>query len=410
MALKLVPIQSELIRIGEPLPFSLFDANGTLLASRGFEFKLRSELEVLRARGGTLFIDAVESGVHNRAFVGMLHDMVRKDANLGEIASRRITAFDADPEKTDIEESDGPADWLDYQAQATVLLRDPQNPLFLGRLEQLNRRLQRQARDNPDATLFALFYLSASEIKMYSATHAMLVSVMCGLAAREVLTWSAEEERIACMAALTMNVSMTELQDRLAQQTGDLTTEQRGIVNLHAQRSVEILQAIGVKDEAWLEAVMHHHSVQAGPLAPRSPGMRMARLIQRADVFGARLAPRATRAPTMPTAAMKASYFDENQAVDQAGAALIKAVGVYSPGSLVKLLTDEVAIVVRRGGNSTTPKVAVLVNREGLPLIDPIVRDTALKDYRIVSSVPQRDVKVKINLQRMLALSASTSA
>lgn len=136
----------------------------------------------------------------------------------------------------------------------------------------------------------------------------------------------------------------------------------------------------------------------------------MARLIQRADMFAARLAPRASRIPTSPAAAMQASYFDENRQVDEAGAALIKAVGIYSPGSFVRLTTNEVAIVIQRGINTTTPKVAVLINRDGVPTGEPIVRDTALRDYRIVASVPHRDVKVQINLQRLLPLTAASGS
>ncbi|MEK9951979.1 MAG: diguanylate cyclase, partial [Curvibacter sp.] len=88
--------------------------------------------------------------------------------------------------------------------------------------------------------------------------------------------------------------------------------------------------------------------------------------------------------------------------------ALIKAVGIYSPGSFVKLNTDEVAAVIRRGANTTTPKVAVLINREGMPVAEPVIRDTSQRDYRIVASVPHREVKVQINLPRMLALTAAT--
>ena len=39
---------------------------------------------------------------------------------------------------------------------------------------------------------------------------------------------------------------------------------------------------------------------------------------------------------------MQACYFDENRQIDEAGAALIKAVGIYQPGSYVRLATDEV--------------------------------------------------------------------
>ena len=136
----------------------------------------------------------------------------------------------------------------------------------------------------------------------------------------------------------------------------------------------------------------------------------MGRLIQRADLFAASLAPRASRLPISPAAAMQASYFDENKAIDDAGAALIKTVGVYSPGSFVRLATGEIGVVVRRGLNAATPKVAVLVNREGMPTLENSTRDTSQPAYHISASVSQRDVRIKINLERLMPLTLPTAS
>lgn len=404
MSTKLVSVTLDSLRIGEPLPFPLMDADGTLLAGKGYVISSRSELQGLVGRGVSLFIDVADSEAHHRAYVGMLHDLVRKDKTLGQIAGVQVSRADVDAARNEPDPADGPSDWLDYQAQANRILRDGDSPQFLQRLVLLQKQLRQHSISNADGVLFALFHLSASELRMYSATHAMLVSVMCGLAAREVLNWPAEKEQVMCLAALTMNLGMTDLQDKLAQQLAPPSPEQRQLIDQHSMRSVAMLQKIGVNDADWLEAVRHHHSVAPGPLAAKTEGQRMARLIQRADMFGARLAPRASRTPTSPAAAMQASYFDENRQVDEAGAALIKAVGIYSPGSFVRLSTDEVAVVIRRGANTTTPRVAVLINREGMPVVEPVIRDTGLRDYRIVASVPHREVKVQLNLQRMLGL------
>lgn len=51
---------------------------------------------------------------------------------------------------------------------------------------------------------------------------------------------------------------------------------------------------------------------------------QIARLLQRADVFAARMAPRAARTPMPVTAAMQSCYYDEKQQVDGAGAAIVK--------------------------------------------------------------------------------------
>ena len=43
-------------------------------------------------------------------------------------------------------------------------------------------------------------------------------------------------------------------------------------------------------------------------------------------------------------------------------------------------------------------------------VMEPIIRDTSARDYRIVSSVPHRDVRVQINLERLLPLTAGPAS
>lgn len=400
--MNLVTINLDSIRIGQPLPFALRGEDGTLLAHKGFVVMSRESLKLASGGRDQLFIDVDESEGFRRAYVGKLYDLVREDRALGQIADAQLSSKDLSANRTDTE--DDVTDWLDLQVQANATLRDTNPETFPARLGKLQRQLIRQLHGNPDGTLFALIHLSATEVRLYSATHAMLVSVMCSLAAREVLKWPTELETTVGNAALTMNIGMTELQDRLAVQREAPSPEQRRQIDRHAAASVSGLQQRGVTQADWLEAVAHHHDKTPGALESRSQGQRMARLIQRADMFAARLAPRASRVPEPPAAAMQACYFDENRQIDAAGAALIKTVGIYSPGSLVRLTTNEIAVVTQRGSNTTTPKVAVLINRNGMPTGELIVRDTSQRDYKIVASVPHREVKVQINLDRLMPL------
>jgi hypothetical protein len=402
--MRLVPVSIESIQIGKPLAFSLRDDAGLLLASKGYVIASRDELQDWVSRGTTFYVDEEESELHNKAFIGKLIHMVHTGSAIGEIANTRISQalpVHASDEET---EEHGPLDWMDLQVQANAILRKAHAPEFLTKLLHLNRRLIRLSHNTPDSALFALLYLSSSETKLYSATHAMLVSVMCVMAARDVLGWPQDEISTLGLAALTMNTGMIELQDQLASQLASLRADQIAALDTHAQRSVDLLQQAGVTNTVWLQAVLCHHDELSGPLSDRTAGRRMACLIQRADTISARLAPRASRKPLLSIAAMKASYFDANKQVDEAGAALIKAIGIYSPGSFVRIQTQEVAVVVRRGVNTATPKVAVLINREGLPMVEPVVRDTALAEYKIVASVPFDDIKLKLNLPRILGL------
>ena len=420
--MNLVPVSFDSIRIGQPLPFPLVDEDGVLLARKSFVVESRAHLEDIVGRGRGLFIDVSDSGALHRAYVDQLQTLVRSEKSLGEIADTKLSAEALRKRVVDDER----IDWLDLQVQTNYLLRDSNPETFQSRLVRIDDILSEQTQSNPDGTLFALIHLSATETQLYSATHAMLVSAMCSLASREVLGWSESIDAIVRRVALTMNVCMTDLQDKLALQVEPPTPEQRAAIDNHPKGSGDLLRTLGVGDPLWLEAVRYHHKlpgplldktpaqrmarlVQRADMLDKTPAQRMARLVQRADMFAARLAPRASRVPISPAAAMQACYFDENRQVDEAGAALIKAVGIYQPGSFVRLATDEVGVVVRRGQNTSTPRVAVVVNRSGMPTGEPIVRDTSAREHRIVASVPHREVKVKINLERMLPLTATTA-
>ena len=401
------------IRIGEPLPFSVWDENGLMVAGSGYTLKDAREYEVMLGKRDKLLVDAIEYERFQNAYKKRLNELVHGNRALGAIASTRLTdmgAFVAREQAAskvsdqlgDIPSSE--ANWLDLQDQAHALLQvsNPQN--FRERLEKLQAHLGHFARVNPDGVLLSLFFLSSRDLDRYSGTHAMLVSVMCGIAARDVLKWPAVQETVLCHAALTMNIGMSVQQDRMAQQKEPLNPKQRQLVREHPSHSAALLRQLGVTNRDLLEAVLDHHAKAPGPLAARTLGQRMARLIQRADIFAAAISPRASRAAASTGSAMKAAYFDENSQVDEAGAALVKAVGIYPPGSFVRLTSGEVAVVVRRGSNTSAPRVAVVLNRSGLPNAELSLRDTSRAEWRVTSGVPAKEVKVNVSLARLLPL------
>lgn len=405
--MNLVALNIDTIPLGSPLPFALRGSDGVLLAKKGYVIRDRADLESLLARGQALYLDVRESGDNHRAYVSQLQEMLRSDTQLGQIASMKISANTISLSTTRERENTGPMGWHELQLHATQLLRVPNMADFAGRFQTLHNDLVLHTTQAPDATLLALIHLSAQEIHMYSATHAMLVAVACMLTARETLRWPELRIQQVGQAALSMNIAMTAMQDQLAQQTQPLSGPQITAIDSHPAHSATLLHHLGVADPVWLEAVRLHHQRTPGPLAQKSEAEQIARLIQRADVFGARISPRASRLPMPVTAAMQVSYYDENQQVDEAGAALVKTLGIYPPGALVRLASQEVGIVLRRGLSATTPRVAVVVGRSGMPTGELIPRDTALANWKITGPVAHKSVRVSWPLERILALALS---
>lgn len=293
--------------------------------------------------------------------------------------------------------------WVTWQQRLTRLLRAPQQRDFLPEFEQLFAALSIYAQKHPDAALLALVQMSAEETHFYCATHSMLVSVVCMVVARETLRWPENRIQPLGHAALSMNIGMGILQDTLARQREPLSEQQILTISNHATRSEQMLRELGVQDPLWLEAVLWHHQRAPGKLSDRTLGQQMARLIQRADIFGARIAPRVNRSPMSVTSAMQVSYYDETQSVDEAGAALVKALGIYPPGAWVTLASGEIGVVIRRGDKVSTPHVGVMLNAQGMPTGEPLPRDTVFPQWKIVGSVAHDEIRVHVSLEKLLA-------
>ena len=399
--MNLVELNLSTIPFGQPIPFALRGVGGSLLANKGYVIRSADDLRVLLTRGQTLYVDTDESGESYRAYLAQIQSLLLSDRPLNTIAKMTLQNTAA---ASDAYKDNSPPAWREWQLGLTQLLRNPDPGDFAQRFEDLFAALNTYLLKSPDGALLALMQMSAEETRYYCATHSMLCSVICMTVARETLRWPENRVLPLGRAALSMNIGMAKLQDDLAQQSTPLTPMQAQEVDNHSDVSVSILRTLGIKDPLWLDAVKTHHHRAPGKLAEKTLSQQMARLIQRADIFGARIAPRINREPMSVTSAMQASYYDETKSMDEAGAALVKALGIYPPGAWVKLTSGEIGVVIRRGASAATPRVAVLLNRSGMATGEPIPRDTAQATWKIVSPVAHKEVRVRLPLEKLLAL------
>ena len=296
------------------------------------------------------------------------------------------------------------ARWVQLQQSVHDLLIAEEADGFVANLDAIHAEIGQQMHHHADATLTTLIYLGATEINLYSATHSVLVSAVCALVARQTLAWPASDCDAVAKAALSMNIEMTALQDHLARQSQRPSAEQQRLIDLHCVLGADLLAEFGVKDKLWLDAVRHHHDKTPGPLAAREPFSRLARLIERVDVYAARMAPREGRSPLPPEMAMSSCRLDENSQVDEAGQAVIDTLGKYPPGSTVRLSNGESGIVVGRSRGAQAPKVVALIDANGKALPSPTLRHTGLKQFRVLQSTAHASLGSAANLEKVLRL------
>ncbi len=399
--MKVVPLPSEGLRVGRPLPFSVRDSSGAVLLARGSAIQTAKQLEVLQSR--TIFIDAAEMESVQRAYNGQLDQMLRQDVALGRIASARpdYESLPLPLQGVALRTPERPLDWPNLQMRLRLLLVDPHGADWIARLRTLRDDVLALVERSHDRALLRLMYDASNDFQDYSANHSLFVCVLASMACTQLAGWQHEWVDALTLAALTMNVTFTQTQDDLARQAGPLSESQRGTLRDHPQRAADLLAEIGVDDPMWLHAVRHHHSAPSGPIAGRSPEETLARLIRRADRYAARLSPRKNRPASSATAAAQVALLDEGGHTDEAGQALIRTLGVYPPGVWVKLQCGEIAMVLRRTPIAKAPIVVSLVSRSAMPLAVPALRNTKLPDFAVTGAVSPGQVKVRPNLDAL---------
>jgi hypothetical protein len=289
---------------------------------------------------------------------------------------------------------------------ATLLRQATPDAAWVEAIEGLVGRLQVLARRDFDAALYLLLQdASNGDDDRYSAHHALLCALV-GEVCADWLEWPAEEVDALVRAALTMNLSMSAMQDTLARQVEPLSAAQREQVDGHAEESAALIAAAGVKNTLWVEVVRLHHGCSgvddAGTGAP--PAQRLARLLCRIDVYTAKLSSRASREAVSPAIAARDTCLDGDDQPDTLGVAILRKLGLYPPGCFVKLANGDLGVVVRRGAKAHMPVVAALRREDGGLHFSHKRRDTANKRHAIVHGVTASQVKVRLNHLRNLAL------
>lgn len=287
---------------------------------------------------------------------------------------------------------------------AFALAADDFEGAWRERLTKSATRIRELTAQDADVALYLMLQTATHEVENYSASHSMFCAVVADLCAAH-FEWPDAEAAAIRGAALTMNVGMLLMQNSMALQAEPLSAAQKLRVEEHPARSVELLQKAGIDDLLWLEIVRRHHRpIDDGEaIDPLTSEQRLAQLLQRIDVFTAKLSRRKTRPGSTATVAARDACLDTTGFPDATGATMLRVLGLYPPGSFVRLASGETAVVIRRGEKAHTPVVACVRGREGTSIPTPIQRATAERKYAVQRSLSADDVRMRLDHQRIVA-------
>jgi len=385
-----------------PVPVNIWDPKGVLLLRKGEIITSdKHRDQILLHSPGVLPSDwqAVTYG-----YTTTLDRLVRNNESLSQIAKVSALAVESDPHDRTQQQPVSEA-WADLHATLSTLVHQGREATqFLDRLVRVQASSAQLWQQQPDNSLLVLVQYLFDTHLSYSTTHALLCAGLCQLVADADGMTPQAQQRLG-LAALTMNLGMTRVHDELARQATALTAAQRRLIREHPLRSAGTLRALGVTDPHWLRLVEQHHERSDGtgyPTGDRVDGAEH-RLLQLADTYVACVSPRESRGSLPSQDLARQLYLGFGRTPDRWGALFVKCIGFFPPGSYVRLSNGECGLVVRRGLKANAPKVMSLTGRQGMPLGEPVLRDTSDPAWAVQASLPPGEVKVVVNVARLIA-------
>lgn len=209
--------------------------------------------------------------------------------------------------------------------------------------------------------------------------HTLNVSVLAMMLAYEMKCNESQIKSVG-MAGLFHDLGKVNVPDAILTKTTPLTKPEQNFFELHPQYGVEVGQKAGMP-KVVLEVIAHHHEFVDGtgyPQQLKGDAIRMpTRIVTIANVYDNLCNHTDPKQSLTPHEALSIMYAKRRAQFDPAiMAMLVKSLGVYPPGTLVRLSNEAIGLVMNVNvGKPLRPRV--LVYDSDIPKDDAIILDLA---------------------------------
>lgn len=250
----------------------------------------------------------------------------------------------------------------------------------IGGAQQLVEEISDSVARNPGA-LISLARLKT--VDDYTYMHSVAVcAMMVGLAKQ--LGLDEEQTRAAGMAGLMHDLGKALMPMDVLNKPGKLTVAEFNIIKTHPVEGHRMLLSGRKVDPLVLDVCLHHHEKTDGSGYPK--GLRadeislFAKMGAVCDVYDAITSNRPYKSGWDPAESLRKMAEWANGHFDgKVFQAFVKSLGIYPIGSLVKLTSGRLGVVVEQTGKSlTTPSVKVFYSTKSNMRILPEVIDLSL--------------------------------
>jgi len=377
----MIRISPSELSVGMTLPWSVYSEDNLQILAAGTQVSSRRQLEALLLRGARRPGDAGPTRSDANSLLGAGSGVPGPEQQLfpfqqlDGILQRMGNAFELM-----LRGADG----------ATAAREDVLD--LVGLIDTLQRRY-------PDAMMGAAHLVHEYQ---YTLGHAVHSALLVALLANES-GYDADRRRSLILAALLQNIGMWRLQGELQVQEMRPTPEQRRAIEAHPTVSRDLMLAVGLDDPLALDVVHQHHEVPSGKGYPRGLGedriLDETLLLTLADRYCAKVSARAFRTPMLPRDGLRWLYMgDAGTLPEELIRKFAAMLGLYPPGSFVRLSNGEVGLVIRRGAEGeAAPVVSAYVGTNGLAYDRPLFRGNSSASVAIVKPCAP-DINIPISL------------
>jgi HD-GYP domain-containing protein (c-di-GMP phosphodiesterase class II) len=357
MTVEFQKLTAEDLSVGQRLIWPIYDSNGAMLVKQGFVIKLEQQIDRLVLRG---------------AFAKKT-DLAKAKQTPPPPAEEKFKDFS--PFKV--------LEQVSSQLAISLASADT-SEFFTDEIFALVDDIQRACHRDSHAALASLFVLEANS---YPIKHSVDVAVLTELIAKQ-RGYSIEDRQSSIAAALTMNIAMIELQEKMFRQDQPPTEQQQQVIQEHSRQGVVMLKRAKVTDDLWLKSVLTHHEKVSGDGYPHKlrgeQYPEASQIISLADIYCAQLSPRAYRDPLLHKDILRDILLDKGETVSVEIAGLyIKELGFYPPGMIVQLANAEVGVVTKKGETPDSPIVHACMRPQVGNFNAPILRNTKMPAFTI---------------------------
>jgi putative nucleotidyltransferase with HDIG domain len=224
--------------------------------------------------------------------------------------------------------------------------------------------------------------VSLSRLKLadeYTYLHSVTVCALMVSLGKQ-LGFDRQECHEAGMAGLMHDLGKAAMPLEIINKPGSLTDSEFEIIRLHPVRGHEMLLRAGVTNEGVLSVCRHHHERMDGKGYPdKLPSERISQLVRMSsvcDVYDAITSNRPYKAGWDPAESISRMASWKGHFDEEVLRAFIKSLGIYPTGSLVRLQSGRLGVVIGQNPDKlTAPKVKVFFSTNSYTQLKPEVVD-----------------------------------